>query len=72
MPRDLEIVRRSRPGSGFQVPPQPRAVECTWGWLNLQRLLSKDCESLCETPEAWILAAITGFMLRRLARSTLS
>jgi putative transposase len=44
-------------------------VERTFGWLNLQRRLSKDYEGLPETTEAWIYAAMTGLMLRRLARA---
>ena len=43
-------------------------VERTFGWLNLQRRLSKDYEALCETTEAWIYISVTGLMLRRLAR----
>ena len=39
------------------------------GWLYRQRRLSKDYEGLPETSEAWIFTAMTGLMLRRLARS---
>ena len=43
-------------------------MERTFGWLNLQRRLSKDYEALCETTETWIYIAMTGLTLRRLAR----
>ena len=72
MPWDLEIVRRPRSGSGFQVLPWSRVVERTFGWLNLQQRLSKNCETLCDTSEAWILASMTGLMRHRLVRSTSS
>ena len=52
----------------FQVLPRRWVVERTFGWLNLQRRLSKDYEALCETTETWIYIAMTGLTLRRLAR----
>ena len=52
----------------IQVLPRRWVVERTFGWLNLQRRLSKDYEALCETTETWIYIAMTGLTLRRLAR----
>ncbi len=66
---NLELVRRPRQQHTFQVLPRRWVVERTFGWLNLQRRLSKDYEGLPETTEAWIYAAMTGIMLRRLARA---
>ncbi len=66
---NLELVRRPRQQHTFQVLPRRWVVERTFGWLNLQRRLSKDYEGLPETTEAWIYAAMTGLMLRRLARA---
>ena len=43
-------------------------MERTFGWLNLQRRLSKDYEAPCEITETWIYIAMTGLILRRLAR----
>ena len=43
-------------------------AKSSFGWLNLQRRLSKDYEALCETTETWIYIAMTGLTLRRLAR----
>ena len=64
----LELVRRPSGQRTFQVLPRRWIVERTFGWLNLQRRLSKDYEELCETTAAWIHIAMTGLMLRRLAR----
>ena len=64
----LELVRRPAQQHTFQVLPRRWVVERTFGWLNLQRRLSKDYEALCETTETWIYIAMTGLTLRRLAR----
>ena len=64
----LELVRRPAQQRTFQVLPRRWVVERTFGWLNLQRRLSKDYEALCETTETWIYISMTGLMLRRLAR----
>lgn len=63
----LDIVKRSDDTSGFQVQPKRWIVERTFGWLNRSRRLSKDYERLPETGEAWVYAAMTRLMLRRLA-----
>ena len=65
----LELVRRPSQQHTFQVLPRRWVVERTFGWLNLQRRLSKDYEGLCETTVAWIHITMTGLMLRRLART---
>jgi putative transposase len=64
----LEIVTRTDDHPGFQVQPKRWIVERTFGWLNRSRRLSKDYERLPETEEAWIYAAMSRLMLRRLAR----
>ena len=69
----LELVRRwLNPAQQrtFQVLPRRWVVERTFGWLNLQRRLSKDYEALCETTETWLYIAMTGLMLRRLAHGS--
>ena len=49
----------------FQVLPRRWVVERTFGWLNLQRRLSKDYEGLCETTAADLHRHDrNGFMLR--------
>ncbi len=64
----LEIVKRSDNVSGFAVLPKRWIVERTLGWLNRSRRLSKDYERLTSTSEAWVYAAMTRLMVRRLAR----
>ena len=66
----LELVRRPSGQRTFQVLPRRWVVERTFGWLNLQRRLSKDYEELCETTAAWIHITMTGLMLRRLQRNS--
>ena len=65
----LSIIKRSDDLSGFQVLPRRWVVERTFGWLNRSRRLSKDFERRPEIEEAWIYAAMTQLMIRRLARA---
>jgi putative transposase len=53
---------------GFQVLPRRWVVERTFAWLGFYRRLSKDYEYLPETSEAYIYAAMSDLMLRRLAQ----
>ena len=62
----LELVRRPAQQHTFPVLPRRWVVARTFGWLNLQRRLSKDYEALCETTETWLYISMTGLMLRRL------
>ncbi len=64
----LEIVKRADGQTGFVVQPKRWIVERTFGWLNRSRRLSKDYERQTETSEAWVYAAMTRLMLRRLTR----
>jgi transposase len=45
-------------------------VERTFGWLGLNRRLSKDYEGVPETGEAWIYLGMSRLMLRRLTGQT--
>ena len=65
----LELVRRPPRHNTFEVLPRRWVVERTFAWLGRYRRLSKDYEELPQTTEAWIYAAMTGLMLRRLAYS---
>ena len=65
----LELVRRPANQNTFEVIPRRWVVERTFAWLGRYRRLSKDYEELPQTPEAWVYAAMTGLMLRRLAHS---
>lgn len=64
----LHIVKREKNVKGFQLLPRRWVVERTFGWLNHSRRLSKDYEELPENSEAFIYAAMTHLMVRRLAR----
>ena len=79
---DVEIVRHPRSGAwmpaGVEPPPVPKGfivlprrwvVERTFAWLCRNRRLSKDYEVLTATGEAFIYAAMTRLMLRRITKS---
>ena len=68
----LELVRRPANQNTFEVIPRRWVVERTFAWLGRYRRLSKDYEELPQTTEAWVYAAMTGLMLRRLAHSNAS
>ncbi len=57
------------PPKGFQVLPRRWVVEGTIAWINENRRMSKDYERLCASGEAFVSAAMSRLMLRRLARS---
>jgi putative transposase len=57
------------PRRGFEVLPRRWVVERTFSWLIQNRRMSKDYERLCATSEAFIYAAMTRLMVRRLARA---
>jgi putative transposase len=59
------------PPEGPRRPFLPRrwVVERTFSWLGQNRRMSKDYERLPETGEAFIYAAMSRLMVRRLARS---
>jgi putative transposase len=56
------------PPQGFQVLPRRWVVERSFAWLCHNRRLSKDYERLCASGEAFVYAAMTRLMVRRLAR----
>lgn len=57
------------PPRGFMVLPRRWAVERTFSWLGQNRRMSKDYERLAETGEAFVYAAMSRLMVKRLARS---
>jgi putative transposase len=59
--------QRLMPPRGFRVLPRRWVVERTFSWLSQNRRMSKDYERLCATGEAFIYAAMTRLMVRRLA-----
>ena len=64
----LEIVKRNPDVKGFQILPRRWVIERTFGWLVKYRRLRLDYESLTETGEAMIYAAMIHLMVRRLSR----
>ena len=65
----LEIVKRNDDVKGFHVLPHRWVVERTFAWIGRYRRLSKDYESLTQTSETMIYAAMVNIMIRRLARN---
>ena len=53
---------------GFTVLPRRWVVERTFAWISHNRRMAKDYERLCATGEAFVCAAMTRLMVRRLAR----
>jgi putative transposase len=57
------------PPKGFKVLPRRWVVERTFAWISHNRRMAKDYERLCATGEAFVYAAMTRLMVRRLARA---
>jgi putative transposase len=54
---------------GFRVLPRRWVVERTFAWICHNRRMAKDYERLSATGEAFVYAAMTRLMVRRLARA---
>jgi putative transposase len=61
--------QRLMPPRGFRVLPRRWVVERTFTWICHNRRMAKDYERLCATGEAFVYAAMTRLMVRRLARA---
>ena len=57
------------PPRGLRVLPRRWVVERTFAWICHNRRMAKDYERLCATGEAFVYAAMTRLMVRRLARA---
>ena len=57
------------PREGFQVLPRRWVVERTFSWIEQNRRMSKDYEKLSASGEAFVYAAISRLMVRRLIRA---
>ena len=66
----VEVVERPPGTRGFQALPKRWIVERTLGWLVRQRRLRVDYEGTLASPVAFILVAMIGLMLHRLAHAT--
>ena len=65
----LVVIRRPAGTKGFVLLPRRWVAERTLSWLGQSRRLAKEYERLCATSEAYIYAAMSRIMLRRLARA---
>ena len=57
------------PPKGFVVLPRRWVVERSFAWIGHNRRMSKDYERLCASGEAFVYAAMSRLMLRRLAHA---
>jgi putative transposase len=57
------------PPRGFVVLPRRWVVERSFAWISHNRRMSKDYERLCASGEAFVYAAMSRLMVRRLVRS---
>ena len=57
------------PARGFTVLSRRWVVERTFAWISHNRRMAKDYERLCATGEAFVYAAMTRLMVKRLARA---
>lgn len=60
----VEIVKK--PSGGFQILPRRWVVERTFGWMGLNRRLTRDYEHLPDSSEARILICMINVMVHRL------
>jgi putative transposase len=68
-PRPFAWRRLPAERAGFRgVLPRRWVVERTFSWIGNSRRLSKDYERLCATGEAFVYAAMSRIMTRRLAK----
>ena len=65
----VEIVPPPEKGKGFVLAARRWVVERTFAWLGKSRRLSKDYEQTIASSETFIYIAMTGLMVRRLART---
>ena len=56
------------PPEGFQVLPRRWVVERTFSWIEKNRRMSKDYQRLSASSEAFVYAAMSRLMVRRLIR----
>jgi len=64
----VEIVRKLPDQVGFTVPPRRWVVERFFAWLGRNRRLAKDFEGTVASATAFLYAAATMLLIRRLAR----
>jgi putative transposase len=67
-PIRIEVVRKPDNQVSFAVIGRRWTVERFFAWLNKNRRLAKDFEATMESAEAFLYAASSVLLLRRLAR----
>ena len=67
-PIRIEVVRKADNQVGFAVVARRWVVERFFAWINRNRRLAKDFEATIESVEAFLYAASSVILLRRLAR----
>ena len=67
MGKNIDLKKLFSRLRGFEVLPRRWVVERTFAWISHNRRMSKDYERLCSTGEAFVYAAMTRLMVRRLA-----
>lgn len=65
----IEIVRKADNQVGFAVHARRWVVERFFAWINRNRRLAKDVENTIASAEAFLYAAASILLLRRIARS---
>lgn len=68
-PIRIEVVRKADNQVGFAVIARHWVVERFFAWINRNRRLAKDFEATIESVEAFLYAASSVLLIRRLARS---
>ena len=66
---EIDWQKKLLPHRGFEVLARRWVVERTFSWLSQNRRMSKDYERLCASAEAFVYAAMTRLMIKRLARA---
>ncbi len=64
----VEIVRKAADQVGFQVHKRRCVVERFFAWIGRNRRFSRDVERLVASAEAFLYAASTIILLRRIGR----
>ncbi|GAB0120390.1 IS5 family transposase [Acidisoma sp. 7E03] len=67
-PIRIQVVRKADSQVGFAVIARRWVVERFFAWINRNRRFAKDFEATIESVEAFLYAAATVILLRRLAR----
>jgi len=67
-PIRIEVVRKADDQGGFAVIARRWVIERFFAWINRNRRLAKDFETSIKSVEAFLYAASTMLLLRRLAR----